>query len=430
MCADAWPAETLLSACQDALTNDHQWRSAIHAREASYEKLPQARAGLLPEISLSGNTRWNETRYSTISPYTQIKESAFNFNSNEFRVTLTQPIFHWDSIVTSQQADYDLLAADKQLEKDFQDLLLRVAQVYTELASATEMLEAANNQVFALEEQYQITQKSYQLGVGNITELRESEARLQIGKADVMAARRDINLKRAAFRGVVGREDRGVKLLGAETSFVPPYPNSLNAWVENATANSPDILRKAATLEKARLEISKRKAGHYPVIDAVISRSRGAAEHTAAALEGFVDRETVYGLEVKIPIFSGFSVNSKVREAVANKDKLEEDVEYAREIVRKDTVEAFGKVSDGLSEYEMYQSALDSSEKSVAANRLGYKVGVRSNIDILNAQQQVFSTVRRVISNKYEIVYYSLKLKALVGDLTEEYLREMDSLLK
>jgi outer membrane protein len=423
---EAIGVDNFSSALRDAVGSDPQLRAAIYAKDSALEKRPQGRAGLLPTFEIYGTADQNKTKYSVLNSPANIATIYSRFPSSYFQARLTQPIFRWENLVAYWQSDYDVMAAEKQFEKDYQDFILRTARVCLDLASAQESLVAARQQVSALVEQHRIASKSHEIGIGNITELRESEARLEIGRAQEISAKRELALAKANFRAVVGRSDQGISELKGNAQLGLPFPNVEDTWIEKAFANSPEILRKQAIFEKARLEIEKRRAGHYPTVDAVLVGHQDRSTQTAATFEGFNETKFSAGIQVSFPIFSGFSVISKVREAESNSFKAAEEVEYSRRTASSDITEAFGKVTDGIQEYETYLRALESSKKSVEANRLGYRVGVRSNIDVLNAEQQVFSTTLRAIKAKNDIVYYSLKLKALAGELDETALKELD----
>lgn len=428
--AEAIVGETLSSALRDARTSEPKWRGAIYARQAALEKLPQARAGLLPDISIAITRKRSDTYYQTVNTRIPVKDIQSTFFEGSFQVKLTQPLFNWDKLVLYRQADFDVLAAEKQYAQDNQDFLLRVAKVYLDLASAIEMHLAATEQVATLSEQYRLTLKSYQVGIGNITELYESEARFELSKGEEASYKRQMELCRKRFRSIVGRADYGPALVMNNIQLSPPLPNDEHLWNSNAMANSPEILRKQAVLEKARLEIARRRAGYLPTVDGVVSRSRSYSEHLSYALNGYIENKLYVGVEVAIPLFSGLSVVSKVREAESNKDQAAQDMEYSRRSVSDDTAEAFGFVTNGLDELGQYQKSLEGSRKSEKANRLGYRVGVKSNIDVLNSQQQVFTDTRRVVKAKYDVIYYSLKLKALVGELDEAEFLEIDHLFE
>lgn len=430
--AEAVRVETLISAIRDARTSDPKWRGAIHALETALEKLPQARAGLLPDISIGMNRQRNITDYATLNSLATSPppDRHTEFFSGGFQVKLKQPLFNWDKLVGYRQAEYDVLAAEKQYEQDNQDFLLRVAQAYFDLAAAIEVHAAAVEHVASLGEQYRLTSKSYQIGIGNITELYEAEAKLELGKGDELSSKRQMELSRRKFRSIVGRDNYHLVLLKNNIKFSPPSPSDEYSWTSNAMANSPEILRKQAVLEKVRLEIEKRRAEYFPTVDGVMTKSKSYSDQTSYAREGFLESKRYIGVEATIPLFSGLSVVSKVREAESKKYEALEDVEYSRRTLGNDIAEAYGFVTDGLDELERYQKALEGSRKSEKANRLGYKIGIKSNLDVLNSQQQVFTDTRRVVKAKYDVIYYSLKLKALVGELDEAEFLETDHLFE
>lgn len=412
--------DDLHTVLEDAIKNDPQWRSAVRAHEASFEKLPQAKAALLPKFEISGSKEYNKTRYDTINGLAHFEPRFYSFPSYYFQASLTQPIFRWDKNVTYRQADFDRIAADAQLQKDRLDFLLRVIKAYFDVAASVENLAAANRQVTEILKRQKISVQSYKIGIGNITEVAESEARFEIAKAQETSAKRDLHIAKAYFQAIVGRQpSASLRLLHNDIQIAQPTPLDEEQWVKNASINAPDVLKKMALYEKARLEIERQRSGHYPTVDAVLSRTWNGSDHTASTLEGFHQNKVNFGILFKIPVFSGFSVTSLVREAISLQSKSFEDMEYAKKTSAYEASDSYSRVVSGLIELDSYRRALKNSQKSHEANLLGYKVGIRSNIDVLNSEQQIYTVSLQFIKAKYDALYYSMKLKSSVGELND-----------
>lgn len=423
---DAMAKDSVMTTLIDAKNSDPQLKAAVSSKNATIEKLPQARAGILPEVAFQGNYLWNRTDFESLSSLVKPIYDKYH-NGTQFSVKLTQPLFDLERLIGYKQGELDVVIAEKQYQKDYQDFLLRVLKAYFDLASALEVQVAAENQLTAIKDQYDLTKKSYDIGVGNITELLEAEAKLSLGKGDLVMAQRDVSIKRQAYHAVVGRYDNGIELYKNIDRFALPTPNNLEAWRQAAKKNSPEVLKRVAAYEKAKMDVNKARAGHLPTVDAVAQHSYRYTEFSAGSF-GYTQQDTSLGFEFKVPIFNGLAIQSKTREAKATSEKALEELEYSRRTVDKDVTEAFVNVTEGLTEVTYYQSAVDESLKSVDANRLGYKAGIRSNIDVLNSQQQVLTSSKRLIKAKYDFLYYSMKMKSLVGELDDSYFQELEAL--
>jgi outer membrane protein len=247
--------------------------------------------------------------------------------------------------------------------------------------------------------------------------------------AQEIAAQNDLSVKRQALRAVIGKEPEGLKNLRPGVQLVRPQPDDINKWVEMAESASASVQIYQALYEIATREIEKQRAGHYPTLDLVATRGRSSATNSSTLGYGSDSNASTIGLQLSIPIFAGGGVVSKDREAVALKEKASADLENARRTAALNARQAYLGVSSGMAQVKAYEAALTSSQSALDSNKLGYEVGVRINIDVLNAQSQLFDTRQKLAKARLDTLAALLKLKAAAGSLGEDDVAAINALL-
>ncbi|KAF0162711.1 MAG: tolC [Rhodocyclaceae bacterium] len=420
----------LMTVYRDALAYDAQFASARAALDAGREKLPQGRAGLLPTVGLSANTTWN--RQETDIRRTPPTSSSTEYNSNGWSVSLSQPLFRWQNWVAYTQSELAVAQAEAQFGLARQELIVRAAQAYFDVLLAQDTLATAQAQKVAIAEQLESAKRNFEVGTATITDTHEAQARYDLTSAQEIAAMNDLSVKRQVLRSVIGKEPEGLKNLKPGVQLVRPQPDDIDKWVEMAESASASVQIYQALYEIAQREIEKQRAGHYPTLDLVASRSysgnTGSLALGAKQPGSDTDVHTI-GLQLSIPIFAGGAVVSKGREAVALKEKAASDLENARRTAALNARQAYLGVNSGLAQVQAYQAALTSSQSALDSNKLGYEVGVRINIDVLNAQSQLFDTRQKLAKARLDTLAALLKLKAAAGTLGEDDVAAVNALL-
>src|SRR5262245_26371631 len=425
-CSGTAGAIDFLETYRLAKQNDPTFASARASLEAGLEKLPQGRALLLPVINGAANTQWNEARNVT-------GNRDINWNSNGWNVTLTQPIFRWQNLAQYQQSQFQVLQAEAQFGQATMDLIVRVAQAYTDVLAAQDNLEFTKANKIAINEQLAQAKRNFEVGTATITDTNEAQARFDIATAQEIAAVNALEVAVRALQQIIGIVPDKLVPLRAIT-IDAPQPNVMDDWVGGARANNLVVKGNEAVLEIAAREIERQRAGHYPTLDAVASYQDNTTLNPAAAFAGTnVPRaevnQTTIGLQLNVPIYAGGSVNSRTREAVALREKARQDLEASRRAAEFNARQSFLNVTNGLAQVKALEQALTSSEVALQSNRVGYEVGVRINIDVLNAQQQVLQTQRDLSRARYDTLLNGLRLKSAAGSLTEGDVQAVNRLL-
>ena len=418
----------LMAVYRDAIAYDAQYASARASLEAGREKLPQGRTGLLPTIGLAASTTWNDI--DTTRRVAGATETNTKYNNNGWTVTLTQPLFRWQNWVAYTQSELAVAQAEAQFGLARQDLIVRAAQAYFDVLLALDTLATAQAQKVAIAEQLESAKRNFEVGTATITDTHEAQARYDLTSAQEIAADNDLSGKRQALRAVIGKEPEGLKNLRPGVQLVRPQPDDINKWVEMAESASASVQIYQALYEIATREVEKQRAGHYPTLDLVATRGRSSATNSSTLGFGSDSNASTIGVQLSIPIFAGGGVVSKDREAVALKDKAAADLENARRNAALTARQAYLGVTSGLAQVKAYEAALTSSQSALDSNKLGYEVGVRINIDVLNAQGQLFDTRQKLAKARLDTLAALLKLKAVAGSLGEEDVAAINALLE
>ncbi|MDQ5916188.1 MAG: outer membrane protein, partial [Pseudomonadota bacterium] len=426
-------AADLLQVYRQALDNDPQFLAARHQLDAGREKEAQGLSGLLPTLGVAGNTQWNdvdrELRGSSAAP---IKAK---YNSNGYTATLTQPLFRWQNIVSYQQGKMQAAQAEAQFAQARQDVILRVATAYFDVLLAEVNLSSLQAQKKAIAQQLEQAKKNFEVGTATIVDTHEAQSRFDLATAQEIAADSELEIKRRALEVIIGRDPGSLALVREKVVLDPPQPPAMKPWLEAAEKDAIAVQLQQLALEIADKEVSRSRGGHYPTLDAVVAR--GNASQTAALptlgggiAPGFETNSTTAALQLNIPIFQGGYVNSKTREAAANREAARQQLEAARRNAAQAARQAYLGVSNGTAQVGALRAALVSSQSSLESNKLGYEVGVRINIDVLNAEQQVYVTRRDLARAFHDTLLSQLKLKAAVGTLDEDDLAKINALLQ
>jgi len=417
----------LMAVYRDAVAYDAQYASARASLEAGREKLPQGRTGLLPTVGLAASTTWNDV--DTTRRVAGATETNTRYNNNGWTVTLSQPLFRWQNWIAYTQSELAVAQAEAQFGLARQDLIVRAAQAYFDVLLAQDTLATAQAQKVAIAEQLESAKRNFEVGTATITDTHEAQARYDLTSAQEIAADNDLSGKRQALRAVIGKEPEGLKNLRPGVQLVRPQPDDINKWVEMAESASASVQIYQALYEIATREVEKQRAGHYPTLDLVATRGRSSATNSSTLGFGSDSNSSTIGLQLSIPIFAGGGAVSKDREAVALKEKASADLENARRNAALNARQAYLGVSSGMAQVRAYEAALTSSQSALDSNKLGYEVGVRINIDVLNAQSQLFDTRQKLAKARLDTLAALLKLKAAAGSLGEDDVAAINALL-
>jgi outer membrane protein len=429
----------LIQVYQQALANDATYASARASLAAGRERVTQGRAGLLPTVGLSGSTVKNNSEFT---PFNEgdtvtdilgrpgvVRRSGSNEVTSDYTLALSQPLFRWDRWQTYEQSKLAQAIAEAQFAQAQQDLITRVAQAYFDVLSAQDTLESTRAQKSAVTEQLASAKRNFEVGTQTITDTHEAQAAYDLVVAQEFAALNDLENRRTMLQMIIGTAPGTLAPLQSGVSLAPPQPAVVDPWVSSAENQNYGVTVSQLSLESAMREIKRNRAGHLPTLDLVAASTYRDTGGRIANASG-ENRNHSIGVQWSVPIFSGFAVTSRVREAIALEDKARNDLETTRRNAALQARQAFLGVNSGLAQVKALQAAEVSSQSALDSNKLGYQVGVRINIDVLNAQRQLYSTRTDLARARYNTILNGLRLKAASGSLREADLVPVNNLLQ
>ena len=416
-------AQSLVNLYTAARSYDATFQSAKFNADATVARADQAKAGILPSASLSASA--NRTNTEAVSKLEQA------YGSQTITLGASQPLYRPANWATYEQGKKQAELAQMQLNAAEQDLIVRVSQAYFDVLAATDTLAYLKSLKTATSEQLASAKRNFEVGTSTITDSREAQARYDLVTAQELAADNDLQVKSLALDTLVGRPNT-IPLPLALPALLPTLPMAdMEQWVVQAQDNHPTIQQAKVGLEVARLETQKARAGHKPTVDLVGSYSmiNNNGSFGVSAADSRVNNAAI-GVNFNLPLFAGFSIQNRVRETVSLEEKAKSDLDIAQRSVAQGTRSAFLGVISGAAQVKAFEAAEASTQSALDANKLGYQVGVRINIDVLNSQSQLFDTKAKLAKARYDVLVGGLRLRQASGVLKADDLQTINSLLK
>ncbi len=400
---------------QAALEQDATIRASRAAADSGRERVPQARAGLLPQISASAGR--NNNNLDTTAPNilgTPVTTNDQYFSDNR-TVQLRQPLMNMQRWLQFQQAKSIVEEAEANLDRDLQNLVVRVAGAYFETLMSDEQLELVQAQIKTYTALVDAAQKGLAAGSGTRTDVDDAKARLDMAKAQELEARQNQELTRRQLQLLINQPVGQIaKLNVSSLQLTPPEPANLDDWTRKAEEASPEIKAMQARLDAARREVSKAQAGHLPTLDAVAQWSNSGSENITRVNSRY-ENKTI-GLQLNIPLYAGGYVNSTIRQAVAEQTRAEETLEALRRDLGVRVHKEYRGVSEGVMRVRALEQAARSAEQMMKSTQMSLKAGSRTQLDVLNAQQQYTLALRDLAQARMVFLLSKVRLASLVGD--------------
>lgn len=405
-----------------ASENDATIRAARSAADAGRERLPQARAQQLPNVSLSAGRTHNDLTSKTLG---QPETRGNQYYSGSQALSVRQPIYRPFISASLRQAQAQVEDAEAALERDEQALVTRVAEAYFDALLARDQLSLVTAQKKTYTTQVDAARKGFASGSGTRTDVDEAQARLDLTLAQELEAQQNVEFTHRRLAVITGSEVDALAVLDvARFSPSTPVPASLDAWVERAERASPELVSLRAQVEAARLEIEKAQAGHKPTLDVVAQWSRTNSD-SVTSVNSRYDNKTI-GLQLSVPLYSGGYVSSTVRQAVAAHDRARELLEAARRDLGVRVHREFRGVTEGVLRVAALEQAVRSADQALLSNQMSFKAGMRTSLDVLNAEQQRTLALRDLAQARYVYMLSSLRLESLAGEDRESIVAKVN----
>lgn len=430
-CPQAW-GFGLLEAYQAALEHDPAYRSATFEREAGLQAEPIARAALLPKLDVQGafSNSWGSREFPQVGTGGQTSNisQSLNYQTELASLNLRVPLFNPEGIARYLQSGSEESYAEAVFSVRANDLMNRLSSAYFDLLLALDTQQLARAQVEAYREQAKLATRYLKGGEGTLTEVAESESRQDLADAQLIETNNAVDVARRNLQNITGLNPEAIRPV--QEGFQPAVltPSNLAAWTDLALVNSPTLQARRFALETARAEVNSiRAAGHLPKIDAVGSLSYN--QSPAINTLGYKYATGTAGVQVSLPLFSGGHTFALTDKALANMRRAESDLDVELNSTQIEVKRQFLAVTNGIAKIEAYKKAVKSSAVAVEGTRQGLRAGIRTNVDVLNAEQQGFVAKRDLAKAKYDYLVARLKLKIASGILTADDVAEIERLL-
>jgi len=412
-------AQSLLELYEAAHNYDASYLAARALADSAIYRVEQTRALNRASASLSGNVARVESNPTVGS----------NFSSNGFGLGVNgrQPLFNRSNDATIAQAERTLESSLAELDTAEQDLMLRVSQAYFDVLGAQDTLQTTRANKAAISEQLASAKRNFEVGTATITDTREAQARFDLATAQEIAADNDLVTKRIALDQQVGRSNVQPRQLAVPVALPATAAIPVDDLVGRAAEEHPAVRRARVAFEIAQLETEKAKAQRLPTVDAVASVQSGRGT-IAANVTGYNSVGSI-GLQVNVPLYSGGSIQNRIRETLVLEERSRNDLEAARRTVTQTTRQAYYTLQSSTAQVKALEAAEASSQLALEATQLGYRVGIRVNVDVLNAQSQLYQTRRDLARARYDLLLGTLRLRQASGRLVPSDILGIDALL-
>ena len=412
-------AQSLLELYEAAHSYDATYLSARALADSAQYRVEQSRALMRPSASLSSSGGRSQTSPTIGS----------NFGSNNLGASISgrQPLFNRANSATIAQSERSLESSLADLDTAEQDLVLRLSQAYFDVLGAQDTLQTTQANKTAISEQLASAKRNFEVGTVSITDTREAQARFDLATAQEIAATNDLVIKRIALDQFVGRSDVQPRQIAVPLMLPPTVATPLDQLVSRAADEHPAVRRAQVAFDVAQLETEKARAQGLPTIDAVASLQSGRGS-VSSNITGNNAGASV-GVQINLPLWTGGAVQNRIKETLVLEERSRNDLEAARRFVTQATRQAWYTLQSGAAQIKALEAAEASSQLALEATQLGYRVGVRVNVDVLNAQSQLFQTRRDLARARYDVLLQTLRLRQAAGRLAPSDVLAVDRLL-
>lgn len=415
---------------QLAIVNDPQLSAAEAAFQAQSEVVPQALAGLLPNLSLSGS--YSDTTSPSLRDFNPVTgDTTFldtTTTSESWRAGLVQPLFRMDRWYQYQQSKNIRDQAAAGYSAETLALIVRVAETYLAILEAQDGLNSANAERDAVKRQMEQVQQRFDVGLVAITDVLESTASFDRATVGVIEAEGAQARSFEPLMRLTGRSFSAIHGLADDFPVRNPDPLNEDAWVQAALTRNTNILAGKAALAAAEKQAAISKSRHLPTLDAQISYSSQTSKNPSAFQTSSSDTE-IYGLQLTLPLYSGGGTRSLVRQAEYRLVEARDNLDYAERQVSENVRALYTAINTDVARVKASLRGIESARSALSATETGYEVGTRNIVDVLLAQQRLFLSEFQFASARYRYITDTLRLKQTIGDLTAEDLYELNQFI-
>jgi outer membrane protein len=415
-------AQDLLEVYELALQNDPVLKQANASQLAVGESKDQSIANFLPNVSVTGNSTVNRLNNKR---FTYQGAGLQNYSDNYFNVNLTQPLFHWEHWIQLSQSDNQIAQAEADYQAELQKLMVKVADAYFNVLSAEDNLEFSRAEKQAIARQLDQAKQQFAIGVIGITESQQAQAAFDTATANEIEAANNVDNQKEALAEIIGEQDLALDALGEKIPLARPEPDDISAWSSSAEVGNFSIISAFNQMEFARKAIDLQRSGHLPKLDLTAS----AGQYDTSSNFGLRGSTEVVGLRLDVPLFEGGAVNSRTREAGYKYEQAKEQLTAAKRAVNRQVKDAYRGVTTSISRVEALKTAVSSAEVSLQSTEAGFEVGVRTLVEVLDEQRNLYRAKRDYSRTRYDYLLNTLKLKQASSSLAQTDMEQINRLL-
>ncbi len=416
-------AQSLVALYESARAFDASYQSVKSLFDATLSKSEQARAGLLHTIGLSANAS-----FSAIDN-TLAKTKQGYYDTQSATLNASKPLYRPANQITFDQSQRQIQLVEQQLLAAEQDLIIKVSTAYFDVLASQDSLTFVLAQKAAVSEQLASAKRNFEVGTATITDTREAQARFDLVIAQEIAGRNDLQVKKLALDQLVGKTDSTPLAVKLPLTLPPLQHDDVAPWVLKSEEQHPGIQQTRLALEVAQLETRKAQAASKPTLDLNGNLNLTQNGESASSTSAFRTTTASVGLSFTMPLFSGYAIENRLKETLSLEDKARTDLDAIKRTVAQGSRAAFYGLLSGQGQVKALEAAEVSSQSALDANKLGYQVGVRINIDVLNSQSQLFDTKAKLAKARYDVLVGGLKLRQATGVLKADDLKPINALL-
>ena len=419
---------TLLDAYEKALQYDATINASIAENTAQQEEVNKAFAAFLPQARISMFKGRGSTDSETPGLGGQTISRSSNYDSKNYSLSVRQSLFNKAAFAEYGQAKSSVSRSNSQLEKGKLDLISRVSSAYLEALLSEETIQYSQSQIASVEAQLTQANKKFKSGIGTITEINEAQANLDDVTAKAFEWKNNLEYAKQAIQNLTGEyPDQILALDTHQLTLSVPQPANVEAWIALALEKNPEILTAQYDVQYITQEIEKSRAGHFPTLDLVASRADTSSDSNLTIGSSY--KTDSIGLQLNIPIYSGGYVNATVKQSVAKLTMANEKLTERQRAVSADIRKYFNAITNGIAKIRAYEQAVKSNEIAVIGTQKAYQAGIRTNVEVLNAQEKLFAAKRDLARERYQFMFHRVMLKQSAGTLAINDIQEMNTWL-
>ncbi|MCX7102150.1 MAG: TolC family outer membrane protein [Methylobacter sp.] len=415
-------AQDLLDIYELALQNDPVLKQSHASQLAVGENKNQSIANFLPNVSATGISNLNRL---TNNRSTYQGSGIQKYSDNNFTLNLTQPLFHWEHWIQLSQSDNQIAQAEADYQTELQNLMVKITEAYFNILSAKDNLEFSRSEKQAIARQLDQAKQRFTIGLIDITEVHQAQAAFDRVIANEIEAANFVDNQNEALISIIGEQDIKLNILGASIPLTRPTPDNIMTWSDCAEVANFSVISAFNQMEFSRKSIALQRNGHLPKLDLIAS----LGEYDTSSKFGLQGETQIVGVRLNVPLFEGGAVNSRTQQANYKFEQAKENLTAIKRTVKRQVKDAYRAITTSISRVDALKAAVNSSEIALQATEAGYEVGVRTLVEILNEQKNLYRDKRDYSRTRYDYLLSTMKLKQAASSLSQEDLEQINQLL-